>query len=288
MKEEQKKVVKEEQKNKEKKKTIKELTILGIPVWKIFAYFVIYSVAGYIIETGYGALTKGVIESRKSFLYGPFCSIYGLGAVVMIVFLQYFNQNNIRRFWGGFIVGSVTEYLVSLFGELILNVKWWDYSNQHFNINGRICVSYSIFWGVLAIYLMSYLNPRVDKIIDKIKEKIEVKCLKICTNFLVIFLFLDCIISVWAVKMFYVKTVAIHDIQVENQAAIETYYQKIQENEKLVEFINQFFSDEKMIKTYPNLKIEDQEGNMIYFDSLYPEIQPYYVKISDIKSYNKF
>ena len=68
-----------------KKKT---LTINGISIWRILAYFIIYSVAGYIIETLYGIVTKGVWESRQSFLYGPFCGIYGLGAVIMIVCLH--------------------------------------------------------------------------------------------------------------------------------------------------------------------------------------------------------
>ena len=91
-----------------------------------------------MIETVYGIITKGVWESRQSFLYGPFCGIYGVGAVVMILSLQYFNQNNNRLFIGGFIVGSIVEYVVSLFGEYVLNTKWWDYSNMPLNINGRI------------------------------------------------------------------------------------------------------------------------------------------------------
>ena len=64
----------------------KNLTINGISIWRILAYFIIYSVAGYIIETLYGIVTKGVWESRQSFLYGPFCGIYGLGAVKSIIF----------------------------------------------------------------------------------------------------------------------------------------------------------------------------------------------------------
>ena len=68
----------------------KKITINGISIWRILAYFIIYSVAGYIIETLYGIVTKGVWESRQSFLYGPFCGIYGLGAVVMIVCLHKF------------------------------------------------------------------------------------------------------------------------------------------------------------------------------------------------------
>ena len=112
------------------KESKKECKIFGYSIWRILAYFIIYSILGYIIETVYGIITKGVWESRQSFLYGPFCGIYGVGAVVMILSLQYFNQNNNRLFIGGFIVGSIVEYLVSLFGEIILNTKWWDYSNM--------------------------------------------------------------------------------------------------------------------------------------------------------------
>lgn len=74
-----------------KNKTIeqkKKLTIMGLSVWRILAYFIIYSVVGYIIETIFGIITKGTWESRQSFLYGPFCAIYGLGAAIMIMFLH--------------------------------------------------------------------------------------------------------------------------------------------------------------------------------------------------------
>ena len=60
----------------------KSVTILGISIWKLFAYFIIYSFIGYIIETLFGIATKGVWESRQSFLYGPFCAIYGLGVAL--------------------------------------------------------------------------------------------------------------------------------------------------------------------------------------------------------------
>ena len=64
-------------KNK-KEKTNKKFTILGMSIWRVLAYFIIYSILGYLIETLFGLVTKGVIESRQSFLYGPFCAIYEL------------------------------------------------------------------------------------------------------------------------------------------------------------------------------------------------------------------
>ena len=69
-------------------------------IWRLIAYFIIYSVLGFFIETIFGLITKGVVESRKSFLYGPFCAIYGVGAVIMILSLNPFKDNNNRLFFG--------------------------------------------------------------------------------------------------------------------------------------------------------------------------------------------
>ena len=93
----------------------------------------------------------------------------------MILCLQPFKKNNNTLFWGGFVVGSVIEYLVSLIGELIFHVIWWDYSDMPLNINGRVCVYFSIFWGLLGIYLVSYINPKIDKLINFIKRKYQIR-----------------------------------------------------------------------------------------------------------------
>ena len=42
-----------------------------------------------------------------------------------------------------------------------------------------------------------------------------------------------------------------------------------------------------MIRTFPNLKIEDANGNMVYLDSLLPDIQPYYYKFQHGVGLNK-
>ena len=271
--------VKETQ-NTVKNEIKKRYTILGFSVWKLFAYFIIYSIVGFIIETVFGAITKGTIESRQSFLYGPFCSIYGIGAVIMIVFLQYFKKNYNTLFIGGFIIGSITEYLISLFGESILNVKWWDYSNMPLNIGGRICVYFSVFWGFLAIYLICSFNPRIDKIIGWVKRKIPIKYLKIITLIMIIFLFLDCIVTGYAIKMFQIRMVAQHDLNIKYKEETINAYNRIYSDSQTSNFIYKFFGDKKMIRTFPNLKIMGADGNMIYFDSLLPDIQPYYYKMS--------
>lgn len=255
----------------------KHIKIAGITLCRIVAYFIIYSVVGFIIETIFGVLTKGVLESRKSFLYGPFCSIYGLGAVLMILPLQRFKKNNYTLFAAGFVIGSIIEYLVSLIGELIFHIKWWDYSDQILNLNGRICVQFSLFWGLLAIYLMSDINKRVDKLIDFLKKKISMGILKTAVVLVSIFLAFDLGITAYALQMFTIRIVYDNNLNVANKQYIDEQYEKIYvKDTKQKEFILKYFDDEKMIKTFPNIKIEDVDGNILFYRKYVKDIKPYY------------
>lgn len=269
----------------EKKK--KPFTIMGLTIHRILAYFIVYSVVGYIIETIFGIVTKGVWESRQSFLYGPFCSIYGLGATIMIMFLHKYKKQYTKLFIGGFILGSIVEYLVSFFGEMMLHVKWWDYSDMPLNINGRICVYFSFFWGFLAIYLIASFNPNIDKLFNWIKTKISIKTLKTITVAITIFLFIDCVLTGMAMRLFLIRTIAKNDINVPNKEVVINIYNEIYDNEKVSNFIYKYWGDKKMIRTFPNIKVTDVDGNLVYMDMYLKDIQPYYLKIHEPLNKNK-
>ena len=269
----------EELMQNKKKKEKKKFTILGMSIWRVLAYFIIYSILGYLIETLFGLVTKGVIESRQSFLYGPFCAIYGLGAVIMIGLLQYFKKNNFTLFFGGFLIGSVVEYLVSLFGEMMLHVKWWDYSNMLLNINGRICVYFSIFWGILAIFLMTYINKKVDKLLIWLKEKINIRALKTITIITIIVMAVDYVYTGVALRMFYARIEHSGLIKMQNGEQYLLDYEEIQNRPGVKEFMDNYLNDEKMLKTFPNLKVTDINGNIVLVKDVFPDIQPYYVKL---------
>lgn len=118
---------------------------------KILFYLIVYSFLGFCLETIVGIFTKGVIESRQSFVYGPFCVIYGIGALVLIPILTKFRGKNLKLFFFGMILGSLVEYLGSFIGEKLLGFIWWNYSNMFLNINGRTSLFYAICWGIISI-----------------------------------------------------------------------------------------------------------------------------------------
>ena len=260
---------------KTKKNQKKQFTIFGFTITRLLAYFIVYSVVGFILETIFGLFTKGVLESRKSFLYGPFCGIYGIGAVVMILGLQKFKKNNYTLFAGGFVIGSIIEYVVSLIGEVIFHIKWWDYSDMPFNLNGRICILFSLFWGILTIYLMSHINPKVDKLLDKINPKI----LKNVTITLTIIIFIDFAVTSFALKMFYVRLVNNYDLDIQGVEQYIDEYTQLYHQPRIKKFVDRHFSDEKMLKTFPNIKVTKKDGNIIWICDILKNIQPYYVRI---------
>lgn len=260
-------------------KNRKCFTILGTSIWTILAYFIIYSFIGYIIETLFALVFYNVLESRQSFLYGPFCGIYGVGAVFMYVILnKYFKKNKHLLFFGGFIVGSIVEYILSFLGEVILNVRWWDYSGRFLNLNGRICFLYSLFWGALGLYFMTVINPFVDKIIEFLKKKINIKILKIIVLVIFIFLMIDCILSGIAIECYLTRQAVENELDVPNKEQTIAEYELINSNEKLTAIINKFWNDEKMVMTYPNLTITLNDGSIVKVREYLPEIKSYYYK----------
>ena len=268
--------------NKIKSSKKQRLTICGVSLWRILGYFIIYSFLGYIVEVLYGLVTKGVIESRQSFLYGPFCGIYGLGAIFMVLpFKKYTKANNIQIFLGSAIIGCIVEYFISWFGETFMQIKWWDYSNYFMNINGRVCLYFGIFWGILGLWLVKKVNPRVDEIIDRLKNKIPSFKRKTVVSAVNLFLLIDCIVSVVALDYYKLRVVVENNVAVENFEEYKERYNKIYSNEKKKKFIESCWGNEVMIKIFPNIKVDDKDGNIVYLNSFYPEIQNYYYKVFD-------
>ena len=177
-------------------------------------------------------LTKGFVQSRSGLVYGPFNLLYGVGAAVLSIALYDLrNRNRILCFLGGMLIGSIVEYGCSFFQEMFFGSVSWDYSHMPFNLNGRICLFYSLMWGVLGLVWIKNIYPRMSKWILKIPNNFG----KVLTVLLVVFLLFDGIISAMAVKRWSDRMKGINA-----SGSLQTYLDKA-------------FPDEKMKSIYANM-----------------------------------
>ncbi len=140
----------------------------------IFLIFFIYSVFGYLCEIVYTFIYNKFKFENRGFLYGPYCPIYGFGAMLVIFVLKKYHSDPIALFVMTVIVTSILEYLTSYIMEKIFANKWWDYSHEKFNINGRVCIKNSLLFGVMGIIVVYCINPFFDSIILGIGKKYQV------------------------------------------------------------------------------------------------------------------
>ena len=124
---------------------------------------------GYGVETLWCLIKLGYIESRKSLVLGHLSVAYGMGAVLLTLLLVHFqNSSAWKIFLVAFVSGTVVEYICSLGQEICFGSVAWDYSHLPLNINGRVCLLYSLFWGVLGLFWVKLVIPFMSKCFDKI------------------------------------------------------------------------------------------------------------------------
>ena len=156
-----------------------EMKIFDLNVIDIFYNFFIYSFFGWIYESTYVSIRKRTWINR-GFLNGPIIPIYGFGATFF--YIMFFNSHMVHLtksvtvehitilYFIGMISATVLEYVTSWFMEKIFHAKWWDYSHYKYNINGRISLIPSLFWGVLSVVMAFVIQPKVSILTDKISS----------------------------------------------------------------------------------------------------------------------
>ena len=134
-----------------------------------FLLFMTYSVLGWILEVIEQPLQRKKIVNR-GFLVGPYCPIYGWGALAITITLKRYLEDPLALFIFAVIICSILEYATSYIMEKIFKARWWDYSNKKFNINGRICLETMIPFGLLGVLISYVSNPFFITIYESIHE----------------------------------------------------------------------------------------------------------------------
>jgi len=216
-------------------------------------YLILYSFAGWVLES-----VCKTIEQRKfvnsGFLVGPFCPIYGFGAIIMLLCLSFLKENPILLFIAAFLVLSVWEYIVGVLLEKLFKTKYWDYSHLKFNLHGRICLKNSLYWGALGVLFICYLHPLIDRYIKMIPIDIL-----IYTNIIVgIAIIVDLIVSIMKVtdlNMAFVKINELTDTIKEKVEELKVLKDNVKEKSDMIEKVT-IENIEKVIK---DLKLAEEK-----------------------------
>ena len=156
----------------------------------LIALFLIYSFIGWIVEVSAFLIQDHKFVNRGFFI-GPVVPIYGTGGILITILLTKHQSDPIVLFCMAVVVCSILEYLTSYIMEKLFKTRWWDYSNKKFNINGRICLSNLILFGIMGLVMVYLINPFLIDILNKI-DPILLKCV---VSILIVLFVIDFFVS---------------------------------------------------------------------------------------------
>lgn len=164
----------------------------------LIIYYFACSFIGWIMEMIYGYMVLGKFVDR-GFLYGPICPIYGYGAVLMVLIAEWMqNKKHINIFIKIVIITilfTLLEYTGSVMLEAMFGLRWWDYTNEFFNINGRVCLIFSVMFGVMGTAFVELVYEPSKRLIEKLNTKVENKVIWIALIFLIVIWVADTFVS---------------------------------------------------------------------------------------------
>ena len=122
--------------------------------------FFVYAFLGWCTEVSFAALVSGRFVNR-GFLNGPVCPIYGFGVVIVLSCLEPLRHSLLLLFAGSVLLTSALEWVTGFALEKLFHQRWWDYSNEPFNLGGYICLRFSIAWGLACLFVVKIIHPTV-------------------------------------------------------------------------------------------------------------------------------
>lgn len=137
--------------------------------------FYIFSFFGWIFESAYVSIRKQRFVNR-GFLRLPMLPLYGTGAVLLLWLTLPFRDNLFLVYIIGVIAATALEYATGWAMERLFKVRYWDYSDQRFQVNGYICLSSSIAWGFLTIFLTEVIDKPISRLLLWINPAASVLC----------------------------------------------------------------------------------------------------------------
>lgn len=156
-----------------------------------FMLFFGFSVVGWLCECVSCSIWYRRFIYNRGFLLGPYCPIYGVGALGGYLFLSDYANEPIALFTMAMVGASIIEYLTSVIMEKIFKARWWDYTKEPFNIEGRVCLKNSILFGIMGLVFVYFVKPFYEHAVSLVSTNTLITISIIC---MIIFI-TDCIIT---------------------------------------------------------------------------------------------
>ena len=188
--------------------------------WVIF----IYSFLGWCAEVVFAACRRGIFVNR-GFLNGPVCPIYGFGVALVLGLLEPVKSSFLLLFFGSMLLTTALEFIIGFIMESFFHDKWWDYSNNPFNIKGYICLEFSLVWGAACVLVVDVIHPMIFKLICAIPEKLSLWLMVFFTAALIA----DAIITLWSMLKLPKRLRAIDELEKAMTAVSDAIGEKVYE-----------------------------------------------------------
>lgn len=156
---------------------------MGTDVYHVIAWFILYSILGWFVESVYMSFCNHKITNR-GFAKGPFCPIYGFGFVGALFILKPISHQFVLLYIAGAVLATLFEFIVARLMIRFLGEVWWDYNDKPFNYKGIICLESTIAWGFYTLFLFGFLQNIVVHISDRVAMPVGIR---ICKIVLVVF-----------------------------------------------------------------------------------------------------
>lgn len=230
----------------------------------LFYCFITYAFLGWCLEVAYH-LYKQKRFVNRGFLYGPLCPIYGVTAVSLIVCLTPVRHNWMYVFIGGFILASIIEYLTGYVLDIIFHTRWWDYTDNKYNIKGYICLRFSLIWGAIAMLFMFIIHPGITRVMQFIPKQLG----EVFYNIFLILLVIDITSTIRSLIQINILFNELDKIRMEIKENLQYIKENTLEKAKLMKLryrnrilrqaydrlsLNITFKHRSLLKAYPELK----------------------------------
>ncbi|MBQ6477072.1 MAG: putative ABC transporter permease [Bacilli bacterium] len=133
--------------------------------------FIIYSVIGYIVEVSFVSINEKKLNLSRGYLIGPVIPVFGLGAVLMCLLLQKYENDIIALYVLSTAICTGLEYFTSLLMEKIFRMRWWDYSDEKLNLDGRVCLKFALCFGLGGVIIIKYVQPLISNFLYSFDSK---------------------------------------------------------------------------------------------------------------------